>query len=188
MTHLGQRLSALIDGELDRAEVDRVLGHLARCSWCREEAAALRALKRRMSALGDAAAAAGVTGLSGLTGRLMSLTSVSSTGMWPHSPESPEVGAPESGSEGIGRLAGRAGRYFLSASVAVFLAGVGTAAFIASGDPRGTAPTPDVSPSVDVYMLQPQRDNFRGITYGTQDLRQPSAAPASRDDHLRPLP
>jgi anti-sigma factor RsiW len=174
VTHLGQRLSALIDGELDCAEVDRVLEHLARCDWCREEAAALRALKRRMSALGDAAAAAGITGLSGLTGRLMSLTG--------------GTAEPETGSGGTGRLASRASRYFLSASVAVFLAGVGTAAFIAGGDPHGAAPTPDVTPSVDVFMLQLQHDNFRGVTYGTQGLRQPSVVPASSKNRLRPLP
>src|SRR5258707_5936456 len=67
MTHLGQRLSALIDGELDVDERDRVLMHMARCGSCRDEVAALRMLKRRMNALGEAAAGAG------LTGRLISL-------------------------------------------------------------------------------------------------------------------
>ena len=67
MTHLGQRLSALIDGELDLDERDRVLMHMARCGSCRDEVAALRMLKRRMNALGEAAAGAG------LTGRLISL-------------------------------------------------------------------------------------------------------------------
>jgi anti-sigma factor RsiW len=191
MTHLGQRLSALIDGELDCAEVDRVLGHLARCDWCREEAAALRALKRRMNALGEAAAGAGITGLSGLTGRLMSLTSVPAGGMWPHPARDPDAntGDPEDASEGMGWLASRASRYFLSASVAVFLAGVGTAAFIAGGDPHVPAPTPDVTPSVDVfYLLQLPHDNFRGITYGLQGLRGQSTVPASSKNHLRPRP
>ena len=48
MTHLGHRLSALIDGELDAVERDRVLVHLARCEPCRDEAVALRALKRTL--------------------------------------------------------------------------------------------------------------------------------------------
>jgi len=56
MSHLGQRLSALIDGELGHADRDRVLVHLARCEACRAEAVALRMLKRRMNALGGAAA------------------------------------------------------------------------------------------------------------------------------------
>ena len=67
MTHLGQRLSALIDCELDLDERERVFMHMARCGSCRDEVAALRMLKRRMNALGEAAAGAG------LTGRLMSL-------------------------------------------------------------------------------------------------------------------
>ena len=68
MTHLGQRLSALIDGELEGSERERVLVHMTRCGSCRDEVAALRMLKRRMNALGEAAAGAG------LTGRLMSLS------------------------------------------------------------------------------------------------------------------
>jgi anti-sigma factor RsiW len=67
LSHLGRRLSAWIDGELDSAERDRVLVHLARCEPCRGEAAALRTLKRRMSALGEAAAD------SAFTRRLMGL-------------------------------------------------------------------------------------------------------------------
>ena len=55
MTHLGQRLSALIDGELDSEGRDRVLVHLAKCEPCRSEAVALRTLKRRMNALGGEA-------------------------------------------------------------------------------------------------------------------------------------
>jgi anti-sigma factor RsiW len=141
MSHLGQRLSALIDGELDHDERDRVLGHLARCGWCRDEAAALRTLKRRMNALGEAAAG------SGLTGRLMGLSS-SQGGVWPEAvsgwPPAERAGRPES----------RAGRYFLASSVAILLAGLGTAAFIAGGDPQGQAPTPAVTPSVDVLMLE----------------------------------
>jgi anti-sigma factor RsiW len=42
MSHLGDRLSALIDGELDGAERDRAYAHLASCEPCRTEAAELR--------------------------------------------------------------------------------------------------------------------------------------------------
>ena len=48
MTHLGDRLSALVDGELDGAERDKATAHLARCEQCRSEAAALRDLKRQL--------------------------------------------------------------------------------------------------------------------------------------------
>jgi Putative zinc-finger len=53
MSHLGDRLSALVDGELGHDERDRLYVHLAACQECRAEAAALRALKRRVGALGD---------------------------------------------------------------------------------------------------------------------------------------
>ncbi|MBV9792427.1 MAG: zf-HC2 domain-containing protein [Actinobacteria bacterium] len=53
MSHLGNRLSALIDGELSAAERDRVHAHLAGCEACRAEANDLRALKKRMRDLDD---------------------------------------------------------------------------------------------------------------------------------------
>ncbi len=53
MSHLGDRLSALVDGELSHDDRDRLHAHLAACQDCRAEAAALRALKRRVGALGD---------------------------------------------------------------------------------------------------------------------------------------
>jgi anti-sigma factor RsiW len=137
MSHLGQRLSGLIDGELDGDERDRVLGHLARCGWCRDEAAALRTLKRRMNALGEAAAGAA------LTGRLMGLRDVSDAGMW--SRPGPDWQPAERGDP-------RVGRYFLAGSVVVFLAGLGTAAFIAGGEPQAQAPAPRLTPSVDVFV------------------------------------
>jgi predicted anti-sigma-YlaC factor YlaD len=56
MSHLGRRLSALIDGELGDAERDQAHAHLVSCEACRAEAAALRTLKRRMRGLGEAPA------------------------------------------------------------------------------------------------------------------------------------
>jgi anti-sigma factor RsiW len=55
VSHLGERLSALVDGELDHDERDRVLAHLAGCDECRAEAEAQRRLKQRLRSLGDAA-------------------------------------------------------------------------------------------------------------------------------------
>jgi anti-sigma factor RsiW len=149
LTHLGQRLSALIDGELDGSDRERVLLHMAKCVSCRDEVAALRMLKRRMNELGEAAAGAG------LTGRLMRLReSGLADGMpvadvaWP--PPAPR------GWEFPGdgpRPEQRAGRYFLAGSLVVFLAGLGTAAFIAGGEPQAQAPSPPVAPSVDVLVV-----------------------------------
>jgi anti-sigma factor RsiW len=55
VSHLGDRLSALVDGELGHDERDRVLAHLAGCDQCRAEADAQRRLKQRLRSLGDAA-------------------------------------------------------------------------------------------------------------------------------------
>ncbi|WP_326738566.1 anti-sigma factor family protein [Streptomyces sp. NBC_01022] len=43
--HLGDRLAALVDGELKHDARDRVLAHLATCTKCKAEAAAQRRLK-----------------------------------------------------------------------------------------------------------------------------------------------
>jgi len=44
-------LTALIDGELDHGTRDRMLGHLAQCAECRQEADAERRMKARLGAL-----------------------------------------------------------------------------------------------------------------------------------------
>ncbi|MEU6734552.1 zf-HC2 domain-containing protein [Streptomyces physcomitrii] len=44
--HLGDRLAALIDGELDHDARERVLAHLATCTKCKAEADAQRRLKK----------------------------------------------------------------------------------------------------------------------------------------------
>jgi anti-sigma factor RsiW len=49
--HLGERLSALIDGELGPVEHERALIHLAKCEPCRVEADMMRRLKRRLTGL-----------------------------------------------------------------------------------------------------------------------------------------
>ncbi|RKS05505.1 putative zinc finger protein [Nocardiopsis sp. Huas11] len=49
--HLGERLSALVDGELGTAEHERALIHLAKCEPCRVEADMMRRLKRRLTGL-----------------------------------------------------------------------------------------------------------------------------------------
>ncbi|OLT25587.1 hypothetical protein BJF83_05375 [Nocardiopsis sp. CNR-923] len=53
MDHLGERLSALVDGELGPAEHERALIHLAKCESCRFEADMTRRLKRRLNGLGE---------------------------------------------------------------------------------------------------------------------------------------
>lgn len=49
--HLGDRLTALIDGELDHGTRERMLGHLAQCGECRAEADAERQVKSRLGTM-----------------------------------------------------------------------------------------------------------------------------------------
>lgn len=51
--HLDDELSALIDGELEGAELERVQTHLSACAECREALEDLRRLVRRAGALDD---------------------------------------------------------------------------------------------------------------------------------------
>lgn len=175
MTHLGQRLSALIDGELDGSERERVLLHMAKCDSCREEVAALRMLKRRMSALGDSAASVGA----GLTGRLMGLSALAGRGDQDRAdPQAPGTWLDDAGQRPASPEQ-RAGRYFLAGSLVVFLAGLGTAAFIASGEPQPQAPTQPITPSVDVVVFphQPSRDaSTRRPVPGPASVRPPTSA------------
>ena len=151
MNHLGHRLSALIDEELDDTERDRVLVHLARCEACRGEAVALRTLKRRMNALGGSAADAA------LMRRLIGLAKPD--GPVPDSTVPPEQPSPWPGRTTVSPFAPASGGrefrpswYVTLGATAVVVVGVGTAAFLAGGD--ANQPEPRVTPAVDTYMLQ----------------------------------
>lgn len=52
MTHLGSRLSALVDGQLTPAEAERALEHVACCPRCAAELSAARAARRALSSAG----------------------------------------------------------------------------------------------------------------------------------------
>ncbi|MGW0804352.1 anti-sigma factor family protein [Nonomuraea sp. NPDC002799] len=51
MAHLGERVSALVDGELNHTERERALAHLTFCADCRREVESMRALKSRLRSL-----------------------------------------------------------------------------------------------------------------------------------------
>jgi hypothetical protein len=51
MSHLGERVAALVDGELDHDSRDRAVAHLARCEECRSAVSEQRWLKSRMREL-----------------------------------------------------------------------------------------------------------------------------------------
>lgn len=129
MSHLGYRLSALIDGELGHEQRERVLAHLARCEPCRCEAAALRVLKQRMHALGEA------TANTALTDRLVAL---GARGRAP-------------GSIGLSRRRWPVRSIILAVLTMAGLS-VPAAAFMAGG---GQAePGPGVTPAIDTFMMQ----------------------------------
>ncbi|WP_435735366.1 zf-HC2 domain-containing protein [Cellulosimicrobium sp. PMB13] len=67
-SHLGSRLSALVDGQLSPAESERALVHVAGCVRCADELAAARAARRALSA------AAHVEPAPDLTARLLALS------------------------------------------------------------------------------------------------------------------
>jgi anti-sigma factor RsiW len=171
VTHLGQRLSALIDGELSGSERERVLLHITRCGSCQDEVAALRTLKRRMNALGEAAAGAGLTGrLMGLREEAMGGPPIAETA-WAQ-PADWEFPSHES------RPEQRVGRYFIAGSLAVFLAGLGTAAFIAGGESQAQAPSLPTTPSVDVLVVP--HEGLNGDTRRAQPgLTKTRPTPAS---------
>lgn len=134
MSHLGQRLSALIDGELSDAERDRVLAHLAGCDACRQDAIALRALKQRMHSLGEAM----VDGA--LTGRLMAMGATGAPSPWPgRTPWRTKTGS-------------SAPRLLAAGILASAVAGLGAAAFYAGGEQ--VVPGPKVTPAVDTFLVQ----------------------------------
>ena len=61
MSHLGERASALVDGELGHTERERALAHLTFCADCRAELDAIRALKSRLRSLDPPAVPADLT-------------------------------------------------------------------------------------------------------------------------------
>ncbi len=168
MGHLGHRLSALIDGELDGVERDRVLVHLARCESCRADAVALRTLKRRMNALGEAAAD------SGLTRRLIGLAQPG--GPAGQAGEAPWSRMPAARACDHGPRELRPSWYVAFGATAAILVGVGTAAFLAGGGQE--QPEPRVTPAVDIYVLQ--HDLMTGVVpassgpFGQRPKKSPS--------------
>jgi anti-sigma factor RsiW len=61
MSHLGELVSALVDGELGHRERERALAHLTFCADCRREVEATRALKSRLRSLESPAVPADLT-------------------------------------------------------------------------------------------------------------------------------
>ena len=154
MTHLGDRLSALVDGELDGAERDKATAHLGRCEQCRSEAAALRDLKRQLRSLAAESPAVAmheadmVRRLMSMTGtqpprRRLRVLSRPARGLRP-----PVPGASRPGGFPGSRMSRRHGRYLALGAVTIVV-GLGTAAFSAGGG--SAAPGPRITPQMQLY-------------------------------------
>jgi anti-sigma factor RsiW len=177
MSHLGDRLSALVDGELSGAERDRAYAHLARCEQCRTEAAQLRALKQKLRALVEGAPAEAA-----MTRRLISMTGPGGP-LPPRRAKLRVVAGPrqDGGSAGIRtftppgarrtRPAGR--RRYLFLGTVSLVVGLGTAAFTAGGGGQA-APGPKITPPVELYSVE------HAIITGEVPFSGPSGRPAFR--------
>jgi anti-sigma factor RsiW len=157
VSHLGELLSALVDGELSGAELDRANAHVAACGACRVEANALRRLKHELRSLAE------VSEADNITGRLLALASQ-------REEDAPVPvryldrerdrrhqlpAARRRGPSGLSRrrLAGRRrGRYVLWSTVSLVVVGIGTAAFGMGGGSGSTGP--QITPQLEVFDVQ----------------------------------
>jgi len=153
VSHLGDNLSALVDGELTGTDLDRANAHLAACERCRGDAAALRALKSQLRGLGGGA------GHAELTSKLLAVAG--------QPPEYLDVAADT-------RLSPGRRRYFVwgALSLAV-VGGVGAAAFGMGGGQPGTRPGPDVVPQTEMFSVQ------HATTSGDVPFPEPSRSEGS---------
>lgn len=166
MSHLGNNLSALIDGELSGAELDRASAHLASCDRCRGEAAALRLLKRELRALVEQAGDDDA-----LTTRLLAMAAFSGgqAGQDGHSGPDGPIGP--DGGDTLAPLRPRPAfrtyqevlergrrsprhRYLVWGAVSLaVIGGLGAAAFTIGG-PSGSGTGPGVVPQVEVFNME----------------------------------
>ena len=167
MSHLGDRLSALVDGELHGAERDRAYAHLASCEQCRTEAAELRALKKKLRAL-----ISGAPAEAAMTRRLIAMTG-------PGGPLPPRrcflrpAARRETRRPGPRGSAGNAHRrrYLVLGTVSLVV-GLGTAAFTVGGSGEAT-PGPRITPPVEMYSVE------HAITTGEVPFTGPSGRPSA---------
>ena len=159
MTHLGEQISALIDGELTGAELDRANAHLAACVRCRAEAAEMRQLKGALRALFE------VDRNDELTRRLLDKAGPGGPvpsrqdrreqyrrdrGKGPRDKRPRGRGGP-GGGDGRDAVRSRA-RYAVWSAVSLFVVGVGAAAFSMGGG--GGAPAPKITPQLEMYSVE----------------------------------
>jgi hypothetical protein len=153
-----------------------VLNHVAGCQSCRQEANAMRAIKRRLTALGETSAEPAIAG------RLIELAQDNQDGVPPGDVLAPsqrltaQAGrAADWGSRLVAQswriAAGSAGGALLSIGVVAFLLGNGAS----------QPPVPQVTPSVDSYLIEHAYDVGQapaGAPPGAGSQRAGPAGPA----------
>jgi anti-sigma factor RsiW len=154
MSHLGDLLSALVDGELSGAELDRANAHLAACGACRVEAHALRRLKHELCTLAEPA---GVTDSDQITGRLLAMAAKAGPDARvprQRRPAGRRGGTGPHAARARGKRAGRRrrrGRYVLWTTLSVVVVGIGSASFGMGG---GGGTGPKITPQLEVFDAQ----------------------------------
>lgn len=180
MSHLGELLSALVDGELSGAELDRVNAHVAACGVCRAEASALRRLKRELRSLAE------IGDFGDIAGRMLAVTSQAG--------QDSQVPVRYLGRERGGRhrtraadrnalparrrlLGSRRRRYAFWSTVSLVVVGIGTAAFGMGGGP--SVPAPRITPQLEVFDVQ------HAIVSGDVPFADPADTPTPADTSTR---
>jgi len=146
VNHLGEQISALVDGELAGADLDRATAHLAACTRCRAEAADLRQLKVELRALFE------VDSDDALIRRLLDMPDRG--GPVPsrrHRREHRRNTRPPHRERDTKR---RRGRYVLWSAVSVFVVGVGAAAFTMGGTGGAATPEPKITPQLEMFNVE----------------------------------
>ncbi len=179
MTHLGHRISALVDGELGHEARDRALSHVAGCPDCRTSLEAERAVKDLLAgAAAPAPSAAMLASLQALSRPGGPLPPRSRT--MPQGPVVPVLPPPGRAPRGVradprrptsgpGAAAGRARRRARYAAVgALSVAGLVLGTAFAAGAPRGSSQTPVVPPAAELTVEH--NATTRGVTLGDPGL------------------
>lgn len=174
MSHLGDRLAALIDGELDHDARDRVLAHLTGCGECRREADAYRRLKAELGHL------TGPPPSSELMHRLLSMAGPAGPMPRP-APTAPARNLLRPGRAGPGSFGasaaalaagahrGRGGRLRYALVGAVSLGTLALGASFAAGGSAGNGGARPVTPPVEVYAFE------HAVTVGEVPVVYPGA-------------
>lgn len=164
MTHLGDRVAALVDGELSHDARDRLLAHVAGCPRCREEVDAARQVKARLARLSVPAPSPA------LTARLLALAEpgepipprrrplrrLPRPAAGPRSSPRPQSARPAVGSTGVSTRRGRVAhssadrlrRFGMTGAGAFSVAGLALGGAFAVGGQSGNTGVP-LTPPVD---------------------------------------